>query len=123
MGYNADGTYMPNRVAKRIRSFELVNTHEQEIEVHYFRSVLDIQAQGEDIYMFCNTGSPPPGKPGSFESPIIHHVPTTVQVWIVRTDQSFDGEGQIKVDGIYAKTIIIKDIAYHFYCNHIVNPR
>lgn len=103
-----------NTITKKIRSFELENVPEQIIEVDNFMGVFAIEAQGDDIYLYCKTRVFPTS-PGinPYTGSLSISEPTEVKIMIVRTDEEYSD-----IRGLYIKTIIIRDIAYHFFCNH-----
>lgn len=108
---------------RKIKSFELENTEHQTIEIEDMLSILDIQAQGDGMYMYVYqnvTDRPSAGALTAAGYPFDpnYYEPHTqkVELWIVRNDQEYSPD---EMKGVaYVKTVVVKDVAYHFFCNH-----
>lgn len=105
--YNSIGTPTYTRCVK---TFELDNVFEQTIEVEHFLSLLNIEVQGDGMYMYCLQNIP--------DNSFYVNEPTNVTLWIIRSNEAFDHHD---VKGAYAKTVVVKDIAYHFFSNYYLN--
>lgn len=107
---SSTGSYkMPRAQDRVIRSIELDNIPYQEIALENFANLLDIVNQGDAIYLYCVQFIPEKNKL------LFDERTEELKIWIIRNAEIYNPSD---MRGMYLKTVVIKDIAYHFFCNH-----
>lgn len=108
----SQGSQLPKTINLIIKSFELQNVSYQEIEVDNLRSLLDIQLQGDEIYLYAQVRE---------SLPNVHDDQSIVVVVILRNGEQYNPNDPHINATSYQKTIVVKDTAYHFFLNHNLN--
>lgn len=91
----------------KVTTYELDNTPSQTLTIPGFVGLLDINLQGDAVYLYTLIDTST-----DFSKAILPQG-ADVHLHIVRSDQEFD-----KSLLFYLKTIVINDIAYHFFSNY-----